>query len=152
MSGINTQLSPSMPLTMNPPPAVASDLSSTYKFTTFITEVQEPSATPLLSTVSTAFPYPVCPPCLPCTELTPMPAQEPVFSCPSPTSLDALAEYFFDGPKHRTPTTAMLLPLSDRATQLRKEAPVSPSTRPRYSTRPRSPAPSSLRMPSHRWS
>ncbi len=36
-----------------------------------------------------------------------MAAQEPVFSCPSPVSLDALAEYFFDRSKHRTPTPAV---------------------------------------------
>src|SRR5258706_2276773 len=54
-----------MSLTIQPPPAVASDLSSTYQLTTFIAEVQEPSATPPPSNVSTAFPFPALPPFLP---------------------------------------------------------------------------------------
>ena len=84
MSGLNTQLSPSMSLTMHPPPTVASGLSWTYKFTTLFAEVQEPSATLPPPTVPTAFPSPELPPCLPCTEVTPIPAQEPVFSSHPP--------------------------------------------------------------------
>ena len=117
MFGLNTQLSPSMSLTVRPPPIVASDLSSTYQFTTFTAEVQEPSATLPPSSVSTAFPSLPCPsfllpPCPPCTEAAPTPVLESVFSFPTPTSLDALAEHFFDESKHRMSTAAVAYALS----------------------------------------
>jgi hypothetical protein len=95
-------------------------------------------------------PSPV-PPGLPCTEATPMPAQEIVLSLSSPASLNALAEHFFDGYEHRTRTptvpSAPSLLGSGYAT-----AEGSPTSGWSYSTGPPSPAPSSLRMPSHRWS
>jgi len=78
------------------------------------------------------------PPDLPCTEATPMPAQEPVLSIPSPASLEALAEHFFDGADtvRALPLSPMSLPFLDRATLPPKESPSSPSTRPHHSTRP----------------
>jgi len=76
-SGLNLQLPLSMSLEMQPPPP---------------------------STMSTAFPSPVLPPGLPGLQSTPMPAHEPVLSLPSPPSLDALAEHFFDGSVHPTCT------------------------------------------------
>ena len=61
-----------------------------------------------------------------------MPAQEPVLSFPSPASLDALAEHFYDGSEHRAPTAAVscapsLLNSGDAAAGV---SPVSPSIRP----------------------
>ena len=54
-----------------------------------------------------AFPSPVLPPGLPCTEVTPMAAQEPGLSYPSPASLDALAEHFLNGSGYRARTPAV---------------------------------------------
>src|SRR5258706_12252004 len=130
-----------MPLTLNPLPTIASDLTSTYQFTAFIAEVQEPSATPPPSTVPTTFPSSVLPPYLPCTEATPMPAQVPVFFFPSPVR-HSLSKSLTD-PTTVRPLPLYRMPLSflDLATQPPKEAPAPPSTR------PPSPAPPSLRMP-----
>ncbi len=54
-----------------------------------------------------SFPLPVLPPGLPCTEATPMPAQEPILSTPSPTLLNTFTEQFFDGSKHCACTPAV---------------------------------------------
>ena len=72
-----------------------------------IAEVQEPSATLPPSALNAAFPSPVLPPGLPCTEATPMPAQGPVLSFPSPASLDSLAEHFFDEFEHHARAPAV---------------------------------------------
>ena len=74
--------------------------------TTYIGEVPELSLTLPPSTLPAAFPSPILLPYLPCTEMTPMTVQEPVLSSPSHPSLDALAEYIFDGSDHRTCTPA----------------------------------------------
>jgi hypothetical protein len=79
---------------IQPSPTVASDLPPP-----FMAEVQELSTTAVFPS-----PSPVPPPGLPCTEATPMPAQEIVLSLSSPASLNALAEQFFDGYEHRTRT------------------------------------------------
>src|SRR5258706_12500503 len=54
-----------------------------------------------------SFPLPVLPPSLPCTEATPMPAQEPILSTPSPALLNTFTEQFFDRSKHRACTPAV---------------------------------------------
>ena len=84
------------------------------------------------------FPSLVLPRSRPFTGATTIPAQELVLSFPSPALLGALAEHFFDAPN-----TVRAIPLSHiphsflaRVTQPPKEAPVSPSSRPRYSTGP----------------
>ena len=115
-SGLSPQLSPSTSSTIQPPPTVASDRCSTYQFTPpFVTGVKESSAI-----VPAAFPSPVLLPDLPCTEASPMSAQEPVFSFPSSASLDALADHLFDESEHRmcTPTVTYVpaLPASGYAT------------------------------------
>ena len=107
---------------MHPLPTVASDLSSTYQF---ITSYCQGSGTVSYSTticLHAAFPSPVLPPGLPCTEATPMPAQEPVLTFPFPAPLDALAEHSFDGTEHRARTPAVpyapsLLRLGDATTK-----------------------------------
>ena len=72
----------------------------------FISEVHELLATLPSPTLPATFPSPVLPPGLAGTEPTPTPAQEIVLSLPSPASLNALAEHFFDDSEHRacTPT------------------------------------------------
>src|SRR5258706_7935616 len=54
-----------------------------------------------------SFPSPVLPPSLPCTEATPMPAQEPILSTPSPALLNAFTEQFFDRSQHCACTPAV---------------------------------------------
>ena len=156
MFGLNTQLSSSMTLTVQPPPTVASDLSSTYQFTTLTAKVQEPLATLPPSTVSTAFPCPVLPPCF-----------LPTFLLLMRLQIQYRSRFSLSQPPHRStlslsisltgPNTVHPLPLChtpfhflDRTMQLPKEALASPSTRPHYSTRPRSPPRSSLDMRSYR--
>jgi hypothetical protein len=115
-----------MSLAIQPPPTVASDLSSTYQFT-------PPPLLPgfrncqLHHRLYCVYCLPSLPSSvLPCPEATPMPAQEPVLSFPSPASLGALAEHFFDGlrtPYAHSHTPIRPFPSLDRATQPPKEAP-----------------------------
>ena len=70
----------------------------------FIAEVHELLATLPSPTLPAAFPSPVLPAGPPGTEATPTSAQEIVLSLPSPASLNALAEHFFDCSEHRTCT------------------------------------------------
>ena len=100
-SGLNPQLPPSIPLTMQQSPAVASDLRSIYQFPAPPLSAGL-AATLAPSIVSTAFTSPVLSLSLPCIEAAPAPAQEPAHSVPSPTSLDGFAEHFFDGSEHPT--------------------------------------------------
>ena len=103
-----------------------------------IAEVRELSATLPPSTLNAAFPSPVLPPGLPFTEASPMPAQAPVLSFPSPASLDGLTlslSIFLTDPKHRAraPAVPSLLRLGGATA---KRSPASPSTRPRHRYRP----------------
>ena len=79
--------------------------------------------------------------------------QEPVLSFPSPAALDALAEHLLDESEQRARTSTVpyapsFLRLGDA---IAEGSPSVASTRPRYLTRPPSPVPSSLHMPSHHW-
>ena len=106
-----------------------------------VAEVQEPSATLPPSALHAASPSPVPPPGLVPKRLRRQ--HEGWFSLSHPR-YPSLAEHFFDGSEHRARTLAAHIPLPfDWVTLLSKEAPASPSTR------PPSPVPSSLRIPSH---
>ena len=84
LSGLRPLLFPSMSLTIQPLPT---SLLTCFQLTNahhFIPEVQKPSATLPPPALRATFPPPVLLPGLPCTEATPMPAQEPFPFFPSP--------------------------------------------------------------------
>src|SRR5258706_14749229 len=123
-----------MSLTMHPPPTVASGLSSAYQFTTFIAEVQQPSAMLPPSTVSTAFLSPV-PAFL---VLKRLPCQHKSrFSLSHPPHRSTVSlSVSLTGPNtvRPLPLSHMPLPYLGRVMQPPNEALASPSVRPRYST------------------
>ena len=94
LSRLNRQVSPSTPLTIQPPLLL---------LLTFLRAISPHH--PLLPRFRSRQPL-YHHPDLPYTEPSPMPTQERVFSFPSFASLDALAEHFLDESEHhtRTPT------------------------------------------------
>ena len=116
-----------------------------------ITEVQGPSPALPPSTL-----YATCPP--PSAFLVPKrlrcqhKRQSPLSHPPHRSTLSLSSSLTGPNTVHALPLSHMPLPFLDRAMLPPKGAPTSLSTRPRYSTGPRSPVPPSLRMPSHHWS
>ena len=88
----------------------------------FIAEVHEPSATPPSTIWHASFPSPVLPPGLTCSEATPMPAQEPVLSIPSPARSTLSLSIYLTGPNTvcALPLSHMSLPVIDWTTLLPK--------------------------------